>query len=46
MENPPGWLEVRVSPPIDNPALQPLDDGEKAAIALSLALKADLVLME
>jgi hypothetical protein len=34
MENPPGWLEVRVAPPIDNPALLPLDDGEKAAIAL------------
>lgn len=46
MENPPGWLEVRVAPPIDDPSLQPLDDGEKAAIALALALKADLVLMD
>jgi len=46
MENPPGWLEVRVAPAIDDPSLQPLDDGEKAAIALALALKADLVLMD
>ena len=45
MENPPGWLEVRTAPAIDDPSLQPLDDGEKAAIAPALALKADLVLM-
>ena len=31
MENPPGWLEVRVAPAIDDPSLQPRDDGEKAA---------------
>src|SRR5690242_10238866 len=43
-ENPPSWLEVHVAPVIDDPALQPLDDGEKAAI--TLALKADLILMD
>jgi predicted nucleic acid-binding protein len=43
-ENPPSWLEVHVAPIIDDPALQPLDDGEKAAI--TLALKADLILMD
>ena len=46
MENPPGWLEVRVAPAIDDPSSQPRDDGERAAIALALALKADLVLMD
>lgn len=46
IENPPGWLEVRVSPAIDDPSLQALDDGERAAIALPLALKADLILMD
>ncbi len=45
-ENPPNWLEVRVAPAIDDPSLQPLDDGEKAAITLALALKADLILMD
>ena len=37
MENPPGWLEVRVAPAIDDPSLQPLDDGERAAIAIAVA---------
>ena len=46
MENPPNWLEVRVAPAIDDLSLQPLDDGEKAAITLALALKADLILMD
>ncbi|MBV8360517.1 MAG: DUF3368 domain-containing protein [Deltaproteobacteria bacterium] len=42
-ENLPSWLEVRVAPVIDDPSLHPLDDGEKAAIALALELKADLI---
>lgn len=46
MENPPGWLEIRVAPSIDDPSLQALDEGEKGAIALALALEADLVLMD
>jgi predicted nucleic acid-binding protein len=46
VENPPGWIEVHVAPTIDDPSLQPLDDGEKAAIALAIALKADLILMD
>ncbi len=37
---------MRVSPAIDDPSLQALDDGERAAIALALALKADLILMD
>lgn len=46
IENPPHWLEVRVAPAIDDASLQPLDDGERAAIALAVALKADLILMD
>ena len=46
VENPPQWLEVRAAPVLDDPSLQPLDDGERAAIALAVALKADLVLMD
>ena len=42
-ENLPSWLEVRVAPVIDDPSLHPLDNGEKAAIALALELKADLI---
>jgi predicted nucleic acid-binding protein len=45
-ENPPSWLEVRVAPVIDDRSLQPLDDGEKAAITLALVLRADLILMD
>jgi predicted nucleic acid-binding protein len=43
-ENSPSWLEVCLAPSIDDPSLQPLDDGGKAAI--TLALKADLILMD
>jgi predicted nucleic acid-binding protein len=37
IENPPGWLEVRVAPVTDDPSLQPLDDGERAAMNALLA---------
>jgi predicted nucleic acid-binding protein len=46
MENPPDWLEVRVAPVTDDPSLQALDDGERAAIALAVMFKADLILMD
>ena len=45
---PPDWLEIvpvdRVT--MDDPALGLLDDGERAAIALAVAIGADLVLMD
>jgi hypothetical protein len=46
VENPPGWFEVRVAPASDDPSLQSLDDGERAAIALAVMFKADLILMD
>ena len=46
IENPPGWLEVSVAPANDDPSLQGLDDGERAAIALAVMFKADLILMD
>jgi predicted nucleic acid-binding protein len=44
----PGWLEVRPTPDIrrDDLASPKLDEGERAAIALALTVKADLVLMD
>src|SRR5690349_6979456 len=47
----PAWLEVRpnlgIRPEnLANLATPKLDDGERAAIALALAVKADLVLMD
>jgi predicted nucleic acid-binding protein len=43
----PGWLDVRQAhPDADDVAVAKLDDGERAAIALALALKAELVLMD
>jgi predicted nucleic acid-binding protein len=43
----PGWLDVRQAhPAVDDVAVVKLDDGERAAIALALAVKAELVLMD
>jgi predicted nucleic acid-binding protein len=44
----PAWLEVRPDPDIrpDDATTPALDLGERAAIALALAVKADLVLMD
>ena len=43
----PGWLDVRPAHPGANDvAVAKLDDGERAAIALALAVKAELVLMD
>jgi predicted nucleic acid-binding protein len=46
---PPAWLDVRPDPDVDerNARAGPmLDPGERAVIALALAVKADLVLMD
>ena len=42
---PPSWLEVRPDPPAD-PALAFLDPGERAAIPLALAVRADRLLID
>ena len=43
----PGWLDMRPAHPgADDVAVAKLDDGERATIALALAVKAELVLMD
>ena len=43
----PGWLDARPAHPgADDVAMAKLDEGERAAIALALAVKAELVLMD
>ena len=43
----PGWLDVRPTHAgADDVAVAKLDDGERATIALALAVKAELVLMD
>jgi predicted nucleic acid-binding protein len=42
----PAWLTIVPAPTSEDPQLQQLDAGEAAAIALALALPADLVLMD
>ena len=42
----PAWLEVSVVSASADPSLDALDEGEKAAIALGLSLRADLMLMD
>jgi len=46
MQQPPDWLDVLQAAEIDDPALSALDKGERAAIALGLSLKADLILID
>src|SRR3954470_16166003 len=41
----PNWLEVRPAPDV-NSAIRHLDPGEREAIALALAMKTDLVLLD
>jgi predicted nucleic acid-binding protein len=45
---PPAWVEVRETPGryFGDESLKGLDDGEQAAIALAVALNADLLLMD
>ena len=42
---PPSWLAVHANP-AESPQLPPLDPGERAAIALALALRAELILVD
>jgi predicted nucleic acid-binding protein len=49
--NPPGWLEIHATPDVtqvalEGLALEGLDEGETAAIALAEALHADLLLID
>ncbi len=44
--SPPAWLDIRNDTPAFDPALERLDPGEKAAIALAGILQADLLLMD
>jgi predicted nucleic acid-binding protein len=44
--SPPAWLTVVPASAPDDPVFRKLDDGEADAIALALALGADLVLMD
>ena len=43
---PPDWLVVQPAPLTEDARLQVLDDGERAAIALGMSLRADLILMD
>jgi predicted nucleic acid-binding protein len=42
----PEWVKVLAAPENDDPILGKLDPGERAAIALGLSLKADLILID
>src|ERR1022692_1851978 len=42
----PAWLEVLSVAVSDDPAFQPLDDGEKSALTLGMTLGADLILID
>lgn len=42
----PEWVRILTAPESDDPTLASLDPGERAAIALGLSLKADLILID
>ena len=42
----PAWLEVLPVTVGDDPAFEPLDDGEKSALTLGMTLGADLILID
>jgi predicted nucleic acid-binding protein len=42
----PAWLEVLAVTAIDDPAFRALDDGEKSALTLGMALGAGLILID
>ena len=42
----PGWLEVLPVPASHDPAFESLDEGERSALALGIALGADLILID
>jgi predicted nucleic acid-binding protein len=43
---PPAWLEILPVNASDDPALQALDEGEKSALTLGMALGAELILID
>ena len=43
---PPPWLTIRPTPPSNDADLCDLDEGERAAIALSVILRPDLILID
>jgi predicted nucleic acid-binding protein len=46
MDSRPTWLRVMPAPPAQSLPLPALDDGARSVIALGLALRADLILMD
>lgn len=46
IQSPPAWLSVIEAPDSDDPALAALDPGERSAILLGIALRADLILVD
>ena len=44
--NPPSWLEIHATPDVTHLAVEGLDEGETAAIALVESLDADLLLID
>jgi predicted nucleic acid-binding protein len=46
MQEPPDWLNILEARAIDDPELKALDPGERSAIALGMAIKADLILID
>lgn len=42
----PAWLQIRAAPPVLEPRLLSMHAGERDAIALAMALNADLLLMD
>jgi predicted nucleic acid-binding protein len=42
----PAWLEVHQAPATEDTVLRPIHEGEREAIALAVAIHADLVLMD
>jgi predicted nucleic acid-binding protein len=42
----PPWLQIAPTPPLETLPLPELDDGERAAIALALSQRVDLLLMD
>ena len=46
LAEPPWWLVVQAAPNVAEPDLQRLDQGEREAVMLAIALAADLILMD
>jgi predicted nucleic acid-binding protein len=44
--NPPPWLQIRPAPPMNQPDLKRLHQGEQAAILLAQSIKADLLIVD